>query len=421
MQQVVNFKRNDSYTRISVRFSDPLRETLEIFRQNRAVRILAVVDEENRPIGVIREVDVRDLLFNPFGHALMSNPGFGKSIQNLVRPCAAAEQHLESSELIAIFAGHPDSPGVVLTIGGQFFETLSDDQLLELMAQGQVARAEKITSNSELFTQEILWLSDQLCDTAKKVHALSQVLSEQADGMTEAAHDVAAGAAQSSSGLKDVNERGHKLAGAMEQLTVVASEAKLIRVRANDIIDAAEPQMKALAKSGMEIGSISEVIHGVGRKTNFLALNAQIEAVRQDADHAGFVAVAGEIKQLATQTRSAADEVSKKVNSIGKAVGDVLAGHSEIVDAMAQISAISNQIDSAVSEHSATSLVVACYVEQAADATADISARAHDIGTRARHVQSSAKDLERVSTMLLNSATDIRIRSQEFVQAIQFA
>ena len=111
MQQVVNFKRNDSYTRISVRFSDPLRETLEIFRQNRAMRILAVVDEENRPIGVIREVDVRDLLFNPFGHALMSNPGFGKSIQNLVRPCAAAEQHLERSELIATNPSEPGEPG----------------------------------------------------------------------------------------------------------------------------------------------------------------------------------------------------------------------------------------------------------------------------------------------------------------------
>jgi methyl-accepting chemotaxis protein len=421
MQQVANFKPSDSYMRMFVRLSDSLRETLEIFRQNRAIRILAVVDQENRPLGVIREVDVRDLLFNPFGHALMSNPGFGKSIQNLVRPCAVAEQHLESAELIATYADHPDSPGVVLTVAGQFLETLSDDHLLELMAQSRIARAEKITANSQLFNQEILSLSDQLCDTAKKVHALSQLLSEQADGMTEAAHNVAAGAAQSSSGLKDINERGHKLAGAMEQLTVVASEAKLIRVRTNDVIEAAEPQMKALAKSGTEIGSISEVIHGVGRKTNFLALNAQIEAVRQESDHAGFVAVAGEIKQLATQTRSAADEVTKKVNSIGKAVGEVLAGHREIVDAMAQMSAISSQIDSAVSAHSATSLVVASYVEQAADATADISVRAHDIGTRARHVQSSAKDLERVSAMLLKSATDIRIRSQEFVEAIQYA
>lgn len=421
MQQVANFKLSGSYTRMSVRLSDSLRDTLEIFRQNRAIRILAVVDQENRPIGVIREVDVRDLLFNPFGHALMSNPGFGKSIQNLVRPCAVAEQHLESAELIATYADHPDSPGVVLTVAGQFIETLSDDHLLELMAQSRIARAEKITADSQLFNQEILWLSDQLCDTAKKVHALSQLLTEQADGMTEAAHNVAAGAAQSSSGLKDINERGHKLAGAMEQLTVVASEAKLIRVRTNDVIDAAEPQMKALAKSGTEIGSISEVIHGVGRKTNFLALNAQIEAVRQESDHAGFVAVAGEIKLLATQTRSAADEVTKKVNSIGKAVGEVLAGHREIVDAMAQMSAISNQIDSAVSAHSATSLVVASYVEQAADATADISVRAHDIGTRARHVQSSAKDLERVSAMLLKSATDIRTRSQEFVEAIQYA
>lgn len=421
MKQVASFEQTDGAHGLSVSLSDSLRETLELFRNNRSMRTLAVVDGANRPIGVIREVDVRDLLFNPFGHALMSNPGFGKDIKNLVKPCAVAEQHLDSAELIAIYAAHADSPALILTVEGRFVETLSDDQLLELMAQGRVARAEKITSQSHSFTQEILSLSGQLCETANTVHALSEALGEQADSMTEAAQNVAAGAAQSSSGLQDVNARGQKLAGAMEQLMKVATEAKLVRDRTRDVIDAAEPHMQALARSGSEIGNIIDVIHGVGRKTNFLALNAQIEAVRQDGNSAGFVAVAGEIKQLASQTRGAADSVTRKVDSIGKSVGDVVAGHREIVDAMGQMSTISDRIDTAVGEHSATSLVIAGYVEQAADATADISARARDIGSRAHHVQSSAKDLERVSAMLLMSATDIRTRSEEFVQSIQYA
>ncbi len=420
MQNVAKLKPKDGHTALSVSITDTLRETLEMFRSHRAMRILAVVDQHNQPVGVIREVDVRDLLFNPYGHALMSNPGFGKDIKNLIKLCSVAEHHLDSAQLIAAYAAQADSPGLILTASGQFVETLSDDQLLELMAQGRMARAEKITTKSQLFTHEILALSGQLCDTANKVHALSEALGEQAEGMTDAAQNVAAGAAQSSSGLKDRNERGHMLADAMEQLTVVASKAKLVRACTNDVINAAEPHMQELAKSGSEIGNIIEVIYTIGRKTNFLALNAQIEAVRQDSDSAGFVAVAGEIKQLASQTRSAAVEVTKRVDSIGKAVGDVVAGHREIVDAMGQMSAISNQIDKAVGEHAATSLVIAGYVEQAADATADISARAHNIRMRANHVHSSAKDLERVSALLLKSATDIRARGQEFVQSIQY-
>ena len=236
-------------------------------------------------------------------------------------------------------------------------------------------------------------LSGQLCETANQVYALSEMLGEQANGMTEAAQNVASGAAQSSSGLKDVNERGVKLAAAMEQLNVVASKAKLVRMRTrtHEVIGSAKPQMDALATSGSEIGHIIGVIHDVGRKTNFLALNAQIEAIRQDADNEGFVAVASEIKELAGQTRGAAVEVAKKVDRIGRAVGDVLAGHREIFDAMGEMAAISNQIDTAVGEHSVTSSVFAGYVEQAADATADISARATDIGRRAGNVQISAR------------------------------
>lgn len=419
MKNVANLAPNGSHTRLSVRISDTLREALEMFRNHRSMRILAVVDHNNKPLGVIREVDVRDLLFNPYGHALMMNPGFGKDIKNLVKSCAMVDQSVDNVQLIEAYTQHTNSPGLILTNNEQFLDTLSDNHLLELVAQGRVARAEKINATSQFFTQQILSLSGQLCDTADKVHSLSEVLGEQADGMTDAAQNVAAGAAQSSSGLADINQRGFKLAGAMEQLTVIASEAKRVRDRTNNVIDAAQPQMKALATRGSEIGNIIGVIHSVGRQTNYLALNAQIEAVRQNSDNLGFVAVAGEIKQLASQTKNAADEVTKKVDSIGQAVGDVLAGHKEIVSAMGQMSAFSNQIDDAVGEHSATSLVIAGYVKQAADATADISARAHNIGKRAHHVQSSAKDLERVSAMLLESATEIRTRSQLFVESIQ--
>lgn len=419
MQNVPKFIPSDSQNCLSVRISDTLRETLELFRKHRAMRILAVVDQFNKPVGVIREVDVRALLFNPYGHALMSNPGFGKDIHNLVKPCAVAEYDLSVAELIAAYSAQIDSPGLVLTTEGQFLEALSDDQLLELMAQGRIARAEKITTNSHLFTHEILSLSGQLCEAANKVHALSETLGDQAQAMTNAAQNVAAGASHSWLGLQDVNERGHMLADAMERLTLVASQAKLVRVRTSDVIDAADPHMDELAKSGTEIGKIIEVIYSIGRQTNFLALNAQIEAVRQDASNQGFVAVAGEIKQLANETKGAAVEVTKKVDGIGHAVNDVLAAHRDITDAMGEMSAISDKIDTAVGEHTATSQIIAAYVEQAADATSEIGARAQDIGTRALHVQNSAKDLEHVSAMLLKSAIDIRSCSQEFVQSIK--
>ena len=421
MNRIMRSEEREDDSRLFVRPSDSLRDTLEVFRVHRAMRLLAVVDEDETPVGVIREIDIRDLLFNPFGHALMSNPGFGNDITALIKDCAVAEYDRDSAGMIEIFSRYPDSPGLVLVDGKKFRQTLSGDRLLELLARGRIARAEQITQYGQEFTRQILELSGMISQTAIEVNSLSDSLGAQAQEMTNAAHNVATGAAQSSMGLQDVNERGRNLAKALEQLAVAASEAKMVRTRTRYVIDAAEPQMKALAKSGDEIGGIIDVIHKFGKQTNFLALNAQIEAVRQDSDNHGFVAVASEIKQLANQTKNSAQEVAQKAGRIGRTVNQVMTGHGEIVEAMEQISAISEQIDTAVVEQSATSLVIAGFVEQAADATSDISARANDIGARASQVHANAGELARVSALLLSSAKDISEHSRSFVSSIQYA
>lgn len=421
MHQIALYEKSGDCSFLFVHPTDTLRETLEIFRNHREMRLLAVVDSDRNPIGVIREIDIRDLLFNPYGHALMSNPGFGNDITGLIKDCAFAEYDQNGAGLMEAFARYSDSPGLVLVANGQFYQTLSGDRLLERLAKARIERAEKITHIGQEFTRQILELSDQISDTADRVYSLSASLGNQAQEMTNAAQDVASGAAQSSMGLQDVNERGRRLASALEQLAKAASEAKAARTRTQEVIESAEPQMIALADGGVEIGGMIDVIRNVGRKTNFLALNAQIEAVRQDVNNQGFVAVASEIKQLADQTKRSAEEVSSKVGRIGRTVNNVLVGHREIVDAMEQISSISEQIDTAVDEQSATSLVIAGFVEQAADATSEISARACDIGVRANQVHASADELARVSAMLLASAKDISAQSQSFVKTIEYA
>lgn len=412
---------NDDHRRLSVLLSASLSSAVEKFRQHMMMRLLAVVDEAGRPVGVIREDDIRGLLYNPFGHALMNNPGFGNDISGLIVPCAVVDSHLGHAEIIARHAEHPGSPGLILTDKGRFVETLSHDRLIALLVQARLARAEQITQGGEAFTGEILALSNRLVEAARKIHDLAESLHHQAQSVADDAQNVAAGAEQSSMGLHDVHERGRHLAAALEQLETVAAEAKHIRSRTKNVIDAAAPNMQALADSGAAIGNIMDVIQNVVRRTNFLALNAQIEAARQEAGAAGFVAVAGEIKQLAQQTKGSASQVSEKADQIDKTVGDVLGGHQEIVEAMEQISNISNQIDISVEKQSATGLAMAGFVEQAAIATSDIAVRASDIGARADQLQLKAKELERVSDILLSSANDISDRSRSFVVSLQAA
>lgn len=421
MQNPAQISGSIDESRLSVRIGVKLREMLEIFRRNPAMRLLAVVDDKMRPIGVVREVDIRNMLFNPFGHALMSNPGFGQDIAGFVTDCATVETGPSDTVSISAYATSANGPGLIVTKEGKFLQTLSADRLVEMMSAGRIARADQITQNSHRFTDEIVRLSARLQDAANRMQTFSETLVEEAAQMTDAAQNVAAGASQSLAGLHDVRERGRRLAEALEQLAGVATSAKAVRTRTHEVIETAAPQMAALANSTTEIRNIVDVISNVGRQTTYLALNAQIEAVRHSSTQTGFVAVASEIKQLALQTRGSADEISEKVDRIGKVVESVLSGHREIVQTVESVNTISGRIDCAVEEHSATSLVVAGYVEQAADATEDISSKAQEIRSRAQIVCANARELGLVSLMLQQSAKEVCDCSDEFVLALHCA
>ena len=68
-----------------------LRDAIELFRGHASARFLAVVDGDGRPVGAVHERLVRDLLFSPFGHALLANPACSWSLGDYVRPCPEAE------------------------------------------------------------------------------------------------------------------------------------------------------------------------------------------------------------------------------------------------------------------------------------------------------------------------------------------
>jgi methyl-accepting chemotaxis protein len=71
-----------------------------------------------------------------------------------------------------------------------------------------------------------------------------------------------------------------------------------------------------LGESSQEIGEIIQLIAVFASKTNLLALNASIEAVRAGEHGRGFSAVAQEIRNLANSSAEASKQVAEKIKNI---------------------------------------------------------------------------------------------------------
>ncbi|WP_366516859.1 methyl-accepting chemotaxis protein, partial [Thermococcus sp.] len=75
-----------------------------------------------------------------------------------------------------------------------------------------------------------------------------------------------------------------------------------------------EETVKGVAEMGKNIANITNVITGIAEQTNLLALNAAIEAARAGEAGKGFAVVAEEIRNLAEESKQAADDIRTRAS-----------------------------------------------------------------------------------------------------------
>jgi methyl-accepting chemotaxis protein len=414
--------------RRSIAVDATLLAAVEIFRHAPDLRILAVVDTPGAPVGALLDRDIRRLLFSPFGFALLSNPSYGGSLAQHVRPCPTVDRAAGITAILRAWHRDGGGEGVILTKAGQFDGVIDQPSLLRLAAErnaavvaSRAARADRIQAAGERFRTAARDLATDLAGASTLVVSTSGRMAERADQIGGATANAAAAASQAATHMAEIAYRGSALADSLHGVERQMAEAKRATRAAVDLVSGGTRQVGQLAGAADQIGSVTALIVDIAQRTTMLALNATIEAARAGEAGRGFAVVAGEVKSLATQTRVAAGNIGKYVAHIRHAVDQVSLAQGGMVDAVGAVDTLSDTVAGAVHDQGAATLHISTNVAEASIATDHIDQSVRAILNVASATGDDATRMRDMADALGSRARSLETHLTSFLEELEAA
>jgi methyl-accepting chemotaxis protein len=157
----------------------------------------------------------------------------------------------------------------------------------------------------------------------------------------------------------------------------------------------------------MDIGNVIKVISSIAQQTNLLALNATIEAARAGEAGKGFAVVANEVKELAKQTGTATQDITKRIENIQGDTKSAVDAIAQIREAIEKINGYAGNIAASVEEQAATTNEVTRIVTESAEGVkqineniSQVSEAAANTGKDALKAQEASKTIAEISQAL---------------------
>jgi len=288
-------------------------------------------------------------------------------------------------------------------------------------ARSAAQRKAEMHQLADAFQTAVGGIVDTVSSASTELEAAAGTLTKTAELTQSLSGTVAAASEQASANVQSVASATEEMTSSVNEISRQVQESAKIAGDAVKQAQRTDTRINELSQAAGRIGDVVKLITAIAEQTNLLALNATIEAARAGEAGRGFAVVASEVKQLASQTAKATDEIGTQIAGMQTATQESVGAIKEIGGTIARIAEIASTIAAAVEEQGAATQEIARNVGEAAKGTAQVASNITDVNRGAGETGSASSQVLASAQSLSSESNHLKHEVDKFLSTVRAA
>ncbi|MBL4800988.1 MAG: HAMP domain-containing protein [Emcibacter sp.] len=285
--------------------------------------------------------------------------------------------------------------------------------------QAQVKNLEDRLEMAHKFEDRIGSVLETVSSAATELNATSESMSSSANRMKDESVSAASATSQAGQNVQLVASAAEEMTASVQEISNQINNASAASQNALVSVTNASERVTQMADSSEKISEVILLINDIAEQTNLLALNATIEAARAGEAGKGFAVVASEVKNLASQTATATDEIRTQINEMQATTNDTVTAVQEISVTIRELDEISSTIAASVEQQAAAMQEISKNSVEAARGTETAGENVNNVSLLAEETGNAASDVLSASSELSGQASTLKTAVDEFLLEIR--